>query len=239
MAIARAILATDEAISITEVTVTSALAQHVRVFLPPVGDGTGGTVLEGHAITIRQTVDGGSVNVLSNEGNRVVSLQPGEFRRISALGDAADSRWVSSDNLPPIQPSRALATNGTRVPALNNEIVLEKAFDPDNLLASAASITSHTVTGAVLGDDVAVSFDKTLGSSVFIASVESADTVQLTHKNFNAGTAVNVAAGTLRFVVTPRTGNLPVGASLEIRGWLRRLKPDGTVGLIPLWDETA
>ena len=239
MAIARAILATDEVISITEVTVTSALAQHVRVFLPPVGDGTGGTVLEGHAITIRQTVDGGSVNVVSNEGNRVVSLQPGEFRRISALGDAADNRWVSSDNLPPIQPSRALATNGTRVPALNNEIVLEKAFDPANLLASAVTITSHTVTGAVVGDMVTVSFDKALGTSALFVSVDSADTVQLTQKNFNSGSGINVAAGILRFVVTPVIGSLPTGASLEIRGWLRRLKPDGSVGLIPLWDEIA
>lgn len=241
MAIARVLTADNEVISITERTVTSPLAQHVQVSLPPIGDGTGGTVVEGHVIAVSQTANGGSVNILSNQGNHVVACKPGESRRILALGDALKNRWVSSDVLLSVLPTRPLAVNGTLIPARSGgRIILEKAFDPANLPPpNGATTTVHTVTGAVLGDMVTISFDKDHGNSVFFPSVSAADTVQIIQANMSLVASTNPAAGTLRIIVTPATGVLPAGASISPRSWIRRIKPDGTVGLIPMWDEVA
>lgn len=70
----RAIAANGEKIVSNETYVSSNLAFKVQVYLPPVKDGTGGTVALGKEIRF-EALNGGSIEVLTDKGRRVGTVQ--------------------------------------------------------------------------------------------------------------------------------------------------------------------
>lgn len=70
-------------------------------------------------------------------------------------------------------------------------------FDPPNLVDGTGTSTTVTVTGAVLGDFVAVSFSLDLQSITVTGYVSSANTVTVRFQNESGG-AIDLASGTLR-----------------------------------------
>lgn len=70
-------------------------------------------------------------------------------------------------------------------------------YDPPSLAAGATQTTTVTLTGAILGDTVACSFNRSLSGSRMWAEVTATDTVTVYHKNETAS-ALDIASGTLK-----------------------------------------
>ncbi len=70
-------------------------------------------------------------------------------------------------------------------------------YDPPSLSAGSGATTSVTVTGAAMGDAVAVSFSNDLRGITVTGWVSSANTVSVRFQNGTAGT-IDLAGGTLR-----------------------------------------
>lgn len=87
MALTRALAGDGEQISKTELTVTSALAQNVKVFLPVIDNGTNGDVV-GTCIGFEANSTG-SIMVLDNYGHLIVTLSPGDRREVVAIATDA------------------------------------------------------------------------------------------------------------------------------------------------------
>ena len=66
----RALAGNGEKIASTETYVSSNLAFRVQVYLPPVKDGTGGTIALGKEIRF-EALNGGTIEVLTEKGRRV------------------------------------------------------------------------------------------------------------------------------------------------------------------------
>lgn len=73
-----------------------------------------------------------------------------------------------------------------------------QTYDPPAVAAAGYTTQVFTVTGAVLGDIVLVSFDKDLAGMVLSAYVSATNTVTIVLHNLTAG-SVNLASGTLKF----------------------------------------
>lgn len=78
-------------------------------------------------------------------------------------------------------------------------------YDPGNLVDGAGVTTTVTVTGAVLGDYVLVSFSLDLQGILLTGYVSAADTVSVRFQNETGG-AIDLASGTIKAKI--------------IRGWL-------------------
>lgn len=74
--------------------------------------------------------------------------------------------------------------------------VASVTYDPPSLATATQQSTTVTLTGAKLGDAVAVSFSNPLQGTRMWAEVTAADTVTVYHRN-DTGAAVNIASGTL------------------------------------------
>lgn len=74
-------------------------------------------------------------------------------------------------------------------------------WDPASLAVGAADTTTITVTGAVLGDIVQVSFSLDLQELVLTGYVSAADTVEVVLENINAANPVDLASGTVSAMV--------------------------------------
>lgn len=91
----------------------------------------------------------------------------------------------------------------TTLAPVNTAITASATINPGDLADGAGETTSGvTATGAALGDQVLVSFDKDLAGITLTAWVSAADTVKARFQNESGG-SVNLAEGTLRFVVIP------------------------------------
>ena len=104
MATSRALAADNEQITNTELIVTSALAFPVTAILPPIGDGTAGTVANDTSLAIYAN-GGGSVSLKDQYGHLIVSVAPGETLVLNAsvvtqggAGVAAFSKWIIQAN---------------------------------------------------------------------------------------------------------------------------------------------
>lgn len=85
-----------------------------------------------------------------------------------------------------VNTSTALQVNG----------VAKVVYDPPSLANGVQQSTTVTLTGAKLGDNINVSFDKLLSGTRIWGEVTSADTVTVYHRN-DTGATVDVASGTL------------------------------------------
>lgn len=77
-------------------------------------------------------------------------------------------------------------------------------YDPPNLADGAGTTTTVAVSGAQLGDAVACSFSADLQGITMTAWVSAADTVSIRFQNESGG-AIDLASGTIRVWVNPRT----------------------------------
>lgn len=77
------------------------------------------------------------------------------------------------------------------------EFIGSKTYDPPNLAAGIGATTTITITGAVVGDYVVVSFSNDLQGIVLTGYVSAVDTVSVRFQNSTAG-AIDLASGTLR-----------------------------------------
>ena len=77
-------------------------------------------------------------------------------------------------------------------------------YDPPSLIDGASATTTVTVTGAALGDVARASFSLDTQGIVFTAWVSAANTVSVRLQN-NTGSAIDLASGTLRAIVTDLT----------------------------------
>jgi hypothetical protein len=73
-------------------------------------------------------------------------------------------------------------------------------WDPPNVVAGASTTTTVTVTGATLGDFVAVSFSLSLSGLVLTAYVSAVNTVTVVLSN-PTGSPVDLSSGTLAVTV--------------------------------------
>lgn len=104
MATSRALAADGEQIQSTELVVTSALAFPVTAILPPIGDGTAGTVTDDSSLAVWAN-GAGSVLLKDQYGHLLVTVPPGETIILNArvatqggAGVAAFSRWLIQAN---------------------------------------------------------------------------------------------------------------------------------------------
>lgn len=238
MATTRALLATAEAITNTELTVTSALAKHIKVFLPLVADGAGATVAEGRSISITQGVVGGSITVLTNLGARVVVVFPGETVSVTAMGDASFSSWTAVI-APGTIGASDLAATGTQVASMRTVIKVTNTADPPSLAAGLEqfwTVINGEALGVQFGDKVDVTWDVDIKFSIIWAYVLLPDQIRFVQSNPTTG-ALDVASTTMTALVSRPVGTLPAGASQSPTSWLRTVRPNGTIGLSPMWDE--
>ena len=99
----------------------------------------------------------------------------------------------------------ALLTDITAVRAVLAGILTGSAtYDTASLVDGAGATTTITVTGAVLGDFVLVSFGVDLQGISVTAYVSAADTVSVRIQNESGGT-LDLASTTVRALVLPRT----------------------------------
>jgi hypothetical protein len=79
-----------------------------------------------------------------------------------------------------------------------NALTGSKTWDPPSTATGATSAaTTHTVTGAVVGDHVYAKFSNPLPAGVvLLASVSAPDTVSVSLRN-DSGSTVDLASGTL------------------------------------------
>lgn len=75
-------------------------------------------------------------------------------------------------------------------------------YDPPSLATGAGQTTTLTVTGAVVGDFVQVSFSLNLQGIRMFAWVSAADTVSVRFEN-NTGGTIDLASGTIQVRVIP------------------------------------
>lgn len=80
--------------------------------------------------------------------------------------------------------------------ALQTQGTTKVTYDPPSLANGVQQSTAVTLTGAKLGDNINVSFDKLLSGTRIWGEVTSADTVTVYHRN-DTGAVVDVASGTL------------------------------------------
>lgn len=80
--------------------------------------------------------------------------------------------------------------------ALQVQGVAKVTYDPPSLATATQQSTTVTLTGAKLGDNINVSFNKPLQGTRMWAEVTTADTVMVYHRN-DTGITVDVASGTL------------------------------------------
>ena len=96
----------------------------------------------------------------------------------------------------------AVATNCKFINVVNTDTLLQisgitkTAYDPPSLVTATQQSTTVTLTGAKLGDNINVSFDKLLSGTRLWGEVTSANTVTVYHRN-DTGAVVDVASGTL------------------------------------------
>lgn len=96
----------------------------------------------------------------------------------------------------------AVATNCKFINVVNTDTILQisgtvkSTFDPPSLATNAQQSTTVTLTGAKLGDNINVSFDKPLGGTRIWGEVTASNTVTVYHRN-GTGATVDVASGTL------------------------------------------
>lgn len=94
----------------------------------------------------------------------------------------------------------AIATNCTfnnvTIPSLPVPGVSKVTYDPPSLATATQQSTTVTLTGAKLGDNVNVSFNKPLQGTRMWAEVTATDTVTVHHRN-DTGASVDLASGTL------------------------------------------
>lgn len=96
-ALALATAATDfrgnEQVEDSELTVSSARAQNLRVFMPAIDDGAAATVDNGYQCRLIMTV-AGSIEVLDVFGRRITIVPRFEERVVTAAGDLANPIWI-------------------------------------------------------------------------------------------------------------------------------------------------
>lgn len=78
----------------------------------------------------------------------------------------------------------------------NNPTPTKVTYDPPSLATGQQQSTTVTVNGAVLGDMVSCSFNKSLNGSRMWAEVTAANTVTVYHRN-DTGATLDIASGTL------------------------------------------
>lgn len=97
------------------------------------------------------------------------------------------------------------ATGGGKSIAYNNGFGYGSAtYDPASLVDGAGATTTVTVTGAVVGDMVSVSFSQDLQGITLTGWVSAANTVSVRFQNESGGT-LDLASGSLRASLTRRT----------------------------------
>ncbi len=89
--------------------------------------------------------------------------------------------------------------SGSTVIPLSNTAV----YDPASIANGSSISTGITVTGAAVGDFVKVSFSNDLAGVALTAYVSGANTVTVLFAN-NTGSAVDLASGTIKVVVSKR-----------------------------------
>jgi hypothetical protein len=118
MAITLAVSAGDNAVTNTELTVTSALAGSARAFLPLPGDGTGATAAEGATVEFVSSTAAGTIEVLDNRGFHV-GFCPGKSTFVAVVRNGA---WVKADVADAgVVPSSSMVANGTGATATGSK----------------------------------------------------------------------------------------------------------------------
>ena len=104
MAATRALAADGESVQSTELVVSSALATWVNAFLPPVGDGTAGTVVDNSQVAFYANALGG-IWVKDQYGHMIGVVNPGDSALFTAnvvtqggAGAASVSKWTQQQN---------------------------------------------------------------------------------------------------------------------------------------------
>lgn len=104
MATTRALAVDNEQMVNTELVITSALATWVTAFLPPVGDGTAGTVVDNSQVAVYANALGG-IYVKDQYGHLIGAVNPGDALMFTAnvvtqgaAGVASVSKWTQQQN---------------------------------------------------------------------------------------------------------------------------------------------
>jgi hypothetical protein len=125
MALTRAIAASGEQISNTELTVTNALTVNAVVFLPGIKDGSGATVAESAVVTIYNNGTA-YLEVLDSFSRRVYIMAPGEATQFDAKAQVTSALDLANTWLArPYQEALSfkasqIGTNGAVVPTLSS-----------------------------------------------------------------------------------------------------------------------
>lgn len=91
---------------------------------------------------------------------------------------------------------------------LGYTLTASATFDPASIATAVGETTTITVTGAALGDFAMASFSLDLAGVTLSAYVSAANTVAVRFANVGATNPTNLASGTLRVRVFPKSTNL-------------------------------
>lgn len=236
MATTRTLVGSGEVIEDSELTVINPLNDFAKVYLPEIGPGA--TEVQDQWVCTISCTGEGQLEVLDIHGQRVAIMHHGEIKAFCAHGDAEDHMWMASGEITEMLSAPSLATNGTLVPELTGGLLASTVL---NLTAIAAGVTQFnnvTVTGAVLGDFVMVSTSIDPEELQISGEVDGPNNVRMSYTNHSLS-SIDLAECTFYIKVMPRVGILPAGAATAVSGWIRMVKPDGTIGLVPFWNEIA
>ena len=147
------------------------------------------------------TANGGQGVYTTSAANNVVFIGNRFFSASGYKFNADIATYNSTNNTIANNFITSEVQNGT-TDIVHNNVVLGKVYkatatyDPPSLATAAQQSTTVTLTGATVGETVAVSFDKPLQGTRMWAEVTSTNTVTVYHRN-DTGAAVDLASGTL------------------------------------------
>lgn len=104
----------NEQIEDSELVVTSARVQNLRVYMPVIDDGTSATVDNGYQCRFTVTV-AGTVEVLDNKGRRITIVPRFGERVVTAAGDANNPIWIVTTPPKKLSTSDAAETGAVTV----------------------------------------------------------------------------------------------------------------------------
>lgn len=156
-----------------------------------------GNPVEDATVTVAEYPGGGNADLFSEPSGSTALANP-----VSTDDHGYYEFYVAAGRY-----TLALTTNDETITVnditVDGDVDLEgsKTFDPGSINAAATESTTVTVTGAAAGDFAIASFSDVATTNAdkvtLDAKVTAANTVTVTFRN-NHGSAINLAAGTLR-----------------------------------------
>ncbi|MCU4373719.1 right-handed parallel beta-helix repeat-containing protein [Acinetobacter variabilis] len=165
---------------------------------------TGKCVIDGNTISVNNLAAsnptqaialGGTIGVIVSN-NTVLGSPDGTKQFDTTITSSSATSSLLVGNMLTKAPVKALSDTERETIIIGKLYSASATYDPPSLATATQQSTTVTLTGAAIGDNIAVSFDKDLQGTRMWGEVTSTNTVTVYHRN-DTGVTVDVGSGTL------------------------------------------